>query len=315
MTILQIKNAGPMMTVQDLGRKGMLHAGVSRCGPMDAPSMRLANALVGNSDECSTIEFAMFGGTLAVSEPARIAVTGGEIDVKINAVSVAPWESHWLNPGDLLSIGSIKGAVWGYLAISGGINVPKTLGSRSTHIRTALGGLDGRCLRKDDILEIGEAAPAPLMTVTQKRSFHGDVIRVVPGPQADYFDADNWQIFLGNPYHVSAKRDRMAQALEGPEINAAGGHDIVSDGTVFGSIQVPGSGLPLVLMAERQTTGGYPKIATIATVDLPKLAQTPTGAPVRFVRITAELAEELLIADRQTIRNQLADIVPKTDQA
>lgn len=315
MNVIQIKNSGPMMTVQDLGRPGMLHAGVSRCGPMDTPSFRLANALVGNSEGCGAIEFAMFGGTFVTSIPVRIAVTGGMVDVKIDGVAVSPWESHWLQPQSQLTIGAMKGAVWGYLAISGGLNVPETLGSRSTHIRTGLGGLDGRCLQKDDIIALGEAAPAPLLVQSHPRIFNGDVIRVVPGPQADYFDDETWQIFLGQPFTISAKRDRMAQSLEGPRLKAVGGHDIVSDGTVFGSMQVPGSGQPLVLMAERQTTGGYPKIATVATVDLPKFAQTPTGASVRFVSISAEEAEELLIADRQAIKTSLAALAKKPDPA
>ncbi|WP_319410839.1 biotin-dependent carboxyltransferase family protein [uncultured Cohaesibacter sp.] len=315
MNVIQIKNPGPMMTIQDLGRSGMLHAGVSRSGPMDAPSFRLANALVGNPQESAAIEFAMLGGSFAASAPVRVAVTGGAVEVKIDNVPVAPWESHWLMPGAILSIGVVKGAVWGYLAISGGLEVPVTLGSRSTHIRTGLGGLEGRCLQKDDIIEIGEAFSSPLMVQSQPRIFNGDVIRIVPGPQADYFDDANWQIFLGQSYRVSAKRDRMAQALEGPQLSAAGGHDIVSDGTVFGSIQVPGSGLPLVLMAERQTTGGYPKIATIATVDLPKFAQTPTGAPVRFVSISPQEAEDLLIAERQASKASLASLSKKPDPA
>ena len=315
MNVIQIKNPGPMMTVQDLGREGLLHAGVSRCGPMDMPSFKLANALVGNDEQVSAIEFAMFGGTFAVSVPVRFAVTGGLMDVKIDGVPVAPFESHWLQPQSELSIGAIKGAVWGYLAISGGLAVAPTLGSSSTHIRTGLGGLEGRCLAKGDILEIGAFEAAPLKVASQPRLFHGDIIRVVPGPQADYFDEDVLKIFFGQPYTVSPKRDRMAQALEGPTLEAARGHDIVSDGTVFGSIQVPGSGLPLVLMAERQTTGGYPKIGTIATVDLPKFAQTPTGTPVRFVPVSAEEAEDLLIADRQILKASLASLAKKQDPA
>lgn len=308
---LRIRQAGPMVTVQDLGRKGLQHSGVSGSGPMDAPSFRIANALVGNRQDMASLEFAIAGGTFEVTEPVRFAVTGGDVDIRIDGSAVRPWESHDLFPGSTLVIGGLRSAVWGYLAFSGGIDTPLILGSRATHLRTGLGGHEGRCLRAGDLLPIGRPDLIPHLALTKPWRRSNRPINVVAGPQDDYFDASAWRIFLGSSFVVSASRDRMAQMLDGPAIAACRGNDIVSDGTTLGSIQVPGSGKPIVLMAERQTTGGYPKIATVASVDVPRLAQTPSGMAIRFRLISQATAEALLIAERQALRDVIADFSQK----
>jgi allophanate hydrolase len=313
MTDLLIRQAGPMLTVQDLGRVGMLHLGVSGSGPMDAASMRIANRLVGNDEGRAVLEFAHVGGHFEVFEPVRFAVTGGAVEITVDGERRDGWESFPLLPGQLLKIGALRDAVWGYLAFSGGLDTPPVLGARSTHLRTGIGGFEGRRIAAGDRLPLGTGEAAPLMALT--RPFRRPIgpVRVVKGPQGDHFDAAAWGDFLGTGFTISASRDRMAQMLEGPAICAVGGHDIVSDGTVGGSIQVPSSGRPIVLMAERQTTGGYPKIATVASVDLPRLAQAMTGSSLRFKLISQDEAEELFIAQSQALIAALSGLEEKSD--
>lgn len=315
MTNILIKQAGPMLTVQDLGRSGMLHLGVSGAGPMDGPSMRIANRLVGNADTQALLEFAHVGGQFEVTQPVRFAVTGGMVDITVDGERRHGWESFALLPGQVLRIGALRDAVWGYLAFSGGIDTPPVLRARSTHLRTGIGGLEGRRIAAGDSLPLGATQPAPLLAVVQPFRRPLGPMRVIKGPQGDHFDAAAWDDFLGNDFTISASRDRMAQMLEGPIIRAAGGHDIVSDGTVSGSIQVPSSGRPIVLMAERQTTGGYPKIATVASVDLPRLAQAKTGSAVRFTLISQDEGEDLSIARSQALAAALSGLEPTSDPA
>jgi 5-oxoprolinase (ATP-hydrolysing) subunit C len=311
MSFLDIQQIGPMATVQDLGRKGFQHAGVSGSGPMDTPSFRIANALVGNDPMCAALEFAGVGGSFTIARPVRVAVTGGDVDIRLDGTKVHPWESYDLLPGMTLAIGALRECVWGYLAISGGIDVAPVLGSRSTHLRTGLGGHEGRRLQVGDRLPIGEAVASANLALRQPWRRSARPIQVICGPQDDYFSTDVHETFLRTPFVVSASRDRMAQMLDGPPILAAGGHDIVSDGTCPGSIQVPASGKLLVLMAERQTAGGYPKIATVASVDLPRLAQVASGRTIRFAHISQERAEALLIAERLALRGILVNLVAK----
>lgn len=311
MNFLEIRQIGPMATVQDLGRKGLLHAGVSGSGPMDTPSFRIANALVGNDPAAAGLEFAGVGGSFAVGMPVRFAVTGGDVDIRLDGMKVHPWESYDLFPGMTLTIGALRECVWGYLAISGGIESAPVLGSRSTHLRSGLGGYEGRRLQIGDCLPIGKSDASANLALTQPWRRSRRPVQVILGPQHDHFSEDVQQTFLRSPFVVSASRDRMAQLLDGPPILADGGHDIVSDGTCPGSIQVPASGKLLVLMAERQTAGGYPKIATVASVDLPRLAQVPSGQSIRFAQISQDQAEDLLIAERLALHTILANLVAK----
>lgn len=301
-----------MASVQDLGRKGWLHAGVSGAGPMDPQSFRLATALVGNAPDAAGLEFAAIGGRFEVSAPVRFAVTGGGVDIRRGEERLHVWESHDLRPGEVLTIGALRGCMWGYLALSGGIDTPPVMGSRSTHLRSGIGGHDGRRLQVGDRLPLGSAAPAPLLALRHPvRQRPSDTLRVVPGPQDDRFAAEVLRTFLASPFSLSSARDRMAQVLDGPTLVAEGGHDIISDGTCAGSIQVPAAGRPLVLMAERQTTGGYPKIATLASADLPSLAQLATGHRVRFRAVSQAEAEDALLAARAELARCLGALGEK----
>lgn len=307
---LSIVKPGLMMTVQDAGRRGYLRSGVSRSGPMDAEAFGMANALVGNDPDSAALEFAYFGGSFTAFTALRIAVTGAVTDLRIDGKPVPIWQSHPVPTGALVTVGAIRDGVWGYVAVAGGIVTEPVLGARATHLRTGLGGHGGRALQEGDILPLGEAKPAPELRLIRPWRLRRGPVRVVPGPQEDHFDAETWARFLRHPHTVSAKRDRMAMLLEGPQLPACKGHDIVSDATLAGSVQVPGSGQPIVLMADRQTTGGYPKIATVASVDLPRLAQMPTGARFRFLRIGQAEAEDLLLASRAAYAEALAGLEP-----
>ncbi|MFK4770840.1 biotin-dependent carboxyltransferase family protein [Rhizobium sp. ZW T2_16] len=293
--LLTILRAGPLMSVQDDGRYGFRARGVSTSGAMDRDAHAIANALVGNDADAAAIEFALTGGAFTADRNTLIAVTGGSCQVEIAGRRISTWESHLLRSGETLTVGALRGAVWGYIAMSGGIAIPKMLGSRSTHLRTAVGGLNGKALSAGDILPLGDSEKrAPRTLGTPYLRGHGP-ISIMPGPQDDYFDEDAWKTFLRQPYRTTTARDRMAMVLDGPVLQAFKGHDIVSDATVVGSIQVPGSGKPIVLTADGQTTGGYPKIATVASFDLARLAQLPAGQQFLFRAISADLAEEQTI--------------------
>ncbi|TNM63695.1 5-oxoprolinase subunit C family protein [Aliirhizobium smilacinae] len=293
--LLSIHRSGPLMSVQDGGRYGFRARGVSTSGAMDRDAHAIANALVSNEPGAAAIEFALIGGAFTADRDVLVAVTGGRCAIDIAGKAVATWESHLLKAGETLTIGALRGAVWGYLAISGGITIPEVLGSRSTHLRTAVGGLDGRVIASGDILPLGETGKLKSRMLGTPYLRGNAPIAVIPGPQDDYFDESAWKTFLRQPYRTTTSRDRMAMVLDGPALSALKGHDIVSDATVVGSIQVPGSGKPIVLTADGQTTGGYPKIATIVSFDLARLAQLPAGQDFMFRAISADMAEEQAI--------------------
>lgn len=311
---ITIVQAGPMLTVQDQGRTGLRHLGVSGAGPVDPGAMALAGALVQNAASAAALEFAGPAGSFTTSRPVRFAVVAGECDIRIDDCQVAAGESHRLQPGEVLKIGAPAGLVFGYLAFSGGVETDPVLGSRATHLRTGVGGIEGRGLRAGDRLPLGADDPdAPcLRPATAPRPGQGP-IRLVLGPQQDYFDDAVLAALTDADFAVTPQRDRMAMVLGGTELPAARGHDIVSDGTVPGSIQVPGSGQPLVLLAESQTTGGYPKIATILTADLPRLAQMPVGAVFRFAAVTRDQGEQILIDHLRARRATLSGLVAKAE--
>ncbi|MDH2328119.1 biotin-dependent carboxyltransferase family protein [Cereibacter sp. SYSU M97828] len=305
--MLEVVRPGVMLTVQDRGRTGLRHAGVSSAGPMDAAAFALANALVANDPGAAALEFAGIGGLFRAHAACRIAVTGGTPEMSIDGLRIGPDAAHRLAPGQVLTIGAMGGSVWGYLAVSGGIDCPPTLGSSATHLRSGLGGLDGGTVPAGAMLPIGPFDPrVPCLEPYPVAAPPWPVkdIRVVLGPQQDAFPPETWALLLSQPFTVTPARDRMAMTLDGPPLRARS-HDIVSDGTVAGSIQVPGSGRPLVLMAESQTTGGYPKIATVIGADLGRLAQVVTGGTVRFRAIDRDAAERVWIAHAQALRARL----------
>lgn len=291
---LRILAAGPGVTLQDGGRHGYLRFGVTAAGPMDPLAFATANKAIGAPVGAAAIEVSLGGVELGVEGGSvSVAVAGGAFKVALDGRDIPMPCVVRLMPEGRLSIRAGAEGAWCYVAPAGRIDVPPVLGSVSTHTRSGIGGINGRALAAGDLLPI--AAP---------RAFDDSVatiaapwldrpaaeIRVLLGPQDDTFAADQIAAFLDSPWTLSGRSDRMAYALEGPRLTHAKGFNIVSDGIAFGAIQVPGSGVPLVLMADRQPTGGYPKIATVIGADLGRLAQLRPGARFRFRAVTVEEA-------------------------
>jgi allophanate hydrolase len=247
-----------------------------------------------------------------VAASLRVALVGGSAGLAIEGQgTVVAGRSVRLTRGDRIRCGPLRDVSCGYLAVEGGIEVPPVLGSAATYVRSHIGGLHGGVLRAGDVLPVrdGDAAERPETMLA--RPFDPDFaapIRVVLGPQDDYFTEVAVQMFLSATYTISSQSDRMGYRLQGPALAHAGGYDIVSDGIVPGSIQVPGSGQPIVLLADSQTTGGYPKIATVISADLPLIGRRRPGAEVRFVTVTQEQAEQARREQERVLAQWIGDM-------
>ncbi|GAB0117927.1 5-oxoprolinase/urea amidolyase family protein [Acidisoma sp. 7E03] len=298
---LLIRAAGPGCTLQDGGRHGWLRFGVTPAGPMDRLAFETVHRALGNPAGGTAIEIGL-GGFEAVVEgaPLCFAIAGGRFVITVDGKPVPPAVLLRLETGAVLRIQPGAAGSWCYLAVAGRIDVPPMLGSTATHLRSGFGGLEGRALAGGDRLAIAEprlpaeasgALDAPWLDRP------AETIRVILGPQADYFPPKQIAAFLAGPWTLSTRRDRMAYFLEGPRLSHAEGFNIVSDGIAMGSVQVPGEGQPIVLMADRQPTGGYPKIATVIGPDLGRLAQARPGASFRFAAVTVEDAVAARVAE------------------
>lgn len=300
--ILRILDAGPGVTLQDAGRFGYLRYGVTAAGPMDRLAYATANLAVGSSVDAPALEVSLGGLDLTVEEkPVSIAIAGGAFTVRLEGKPLPPAVCLCLKPGETLSVRPGASGSWCYIAAGGRLDVPKTLGSVSTHTRSHLGGLNGAALAAGDGLPISVSAAAdkpPSRIHAPWLDRTAVIVRVLSGPQDDYFARDQIDTFLAGPWRVSAHSDRMGYHLEGPTLQHAKGFNIVSDGIPMGAVQVPGSGKPIVLMADRQPTGGYPKIATIIKADLGRFAQLRPGATLRFSMVSLEEAIQQLRVQR-----------------
>ncbi|MBR1132048.1 biotin-dependent carboxyltransferase family protein [Bradyrhizobium iriomotense] len=310
---LEIIEPGLSTTLQDLGRRGFQRFGISASGVMDPIALATANALVGNKLETAALEITLAGPTLTcTSAEIRFALAGADFAVAIDGRPVSSHETHDLKAGQRLSIGTARDGTRAVLAVSGGFQSAPILGSVSTHSRSQLGGLDGGPLRAGDRLPLAApglpARPHLMVSPAHRRRAQG-AVRVLLGPQDDAFSAEGIATFFASDYTVTALSDRMGCRLEGPRVQHAGAVGIVSDGTVFGSIQIPGNGQPIILLADRQTTGGYPKIATVISADLPRLAQLRPGERVRFQAVEEDVAVQLARDMRERIRRIDASLV------
>ncbi len=288
--IVRVLSAGPGSTLQDTGRHGYLRYGVTAAGPMDCLAHATANLAVGNPAGSTAIEVSPGGIEVTVEfGPLSVAVAGGEFEVSLDGKPLPSAAVLNLDEGAVLKIRAGCSGSWCYLAVAGRFVVPKVLGSHATHTRTGFGGVNGRAIIPGDRLRIeqsGSSKPSPGAIVAPWLERPVDTIRVVLGPQHDYFADDQIAAFLVGPWSVSEKRDRMAYFLDGPRLTHARGYNIVSDGIAMGAIQVPGDGRPIVLMADRQSTGGYPKIGTVIGPDLGRLAQARPGTAFRFEAVS-----------------------------
>jgi biotin-dependent carboxylase-like uncharacterized protein len=302
MSVLAVEQAGPATSVQDGGRFGALRFGLSSAGAMDRLALAAANALVGAPAGSAAIEIGPLAARFAVrGGPVRVALAGAQREISAGDRRVALGRTLRLAPGDTLVLRPPRGGVYTYLAVEGGISGTPVYGSLSVHARAGLGSPIARPLVAGDEIPVGSAADTSGERRLDLPPAERGPIRVVLGPQDDYFSADQIATFLDSEWRVAPASDRMGYRLDGPRVAAARGHNIVSDGIANGQIQIPGSGQPLVLLADRGTTGGYPKIACIVSADLGRFAQTPPGAKLRFAAVDIDAARALAVAWRATL--------------
>lgn len=290
---LKIIKPGLFTTVQDLGRYGYESYGFTPAGVMDYESYYLANALLGNDYNCGVLELTLYGITFEVLHSTSMSSAGAEMELTINEEPFDTGTAVDLVKGDIVKFGGVKKGARTYIAFSGGLDLPKELGSYSTHTRSKMGGYKGRVLKAGDILLVKGKTVEHNFPVITKVLTEDTEIRFIPGQQNDRFDSVNKRIFTESEYTLTKDSDRMGCRLEGPAVVSADDDDILSEPTQFGSIQVPKNGQPIVLLADRQTAGGYKKIGTVAKVDLPKIAQKKPGEKITFTEVSVDEASQL----------------------
>jgi biotin-dependent carboxylase-like uncharacterized protein len=294
-----IRSAGLLTTVQDAGREGYQRYGMPVSGAMDSFSMRLANILVGNDTGIACLEATIAGPEIEFTEQTIVAVTGADMGPCINGRSALMYTMLKVKKGDILSFTGLVSGCRSYIAFAGGIDLPEVMGSRSTYLRASVGGFDGRALRTGDVLPLGKIT-ADLKIMEIPRDIipvykPSQTIRIISGPEADRFELEGLRSFLTAEYMVTDRSDRMGYRLDGEQIiHKPDGPDIISAGISAGTVQVPGDGKPIILMADRQTTGGYARIANVITADLSLVAQMKPGDTIRFREVTLDHAQELL---------------------
>jgi biotin-dependent carboxylase-like uncharacterized protein len=297
--VIETMKPGLFTLLQDEGRWGYQAYGMPVAGAMDRYSYRVANLLAGNRRGAAALEMTMEGGTFKFSRKCLVALSGADMRARVNGLEVPNWSAFYVPAGGVLSFNSALTGCRTYLTVHGGFEVPPVLGSRSTYTRANVGGLDGRPLEEGDVLFTGQdvfSGTVPLSLPEQFLRRHDQEItlRVILGPQDDMFTSAGARTFLEGAYTISPEADRMGYRLDGPKIGHVGKADIISDALPLGAVQVPAHGMPIVMMADRQTTGGYAKIATVIGPDLSLLAQGKPGDAVRFSRCSDEEAVEAL---------------------
>ncbi|RSD26641.1 biotin-dependent carboxyltransferase family protein [Mesobacillus subterraneus] len=302
--ILKVRKPGMQTTVQDLGRTGYQQFGISPSGAMDTYSLQMANILVGNLPGEAGLEIAMLGPELEALHDVSIAICGGDLQPVLNGNEVGMWKSFVFKKGDILSFGSGRNGARAYISFSGGIDIHPVLGSKSTFINGQLGGYKGRALEAGDVL-YGNPF------VRKSRFLHKDFVpeyrkklevRVSLGPHFDRFPKRTVDCFLSSEYKISPQSNRMGLRLQGPSLEHNDGADIISDAIPLGGIQVPANGQPIILMAERQTTGGYARIATVISVDIPLLAQAMPGTVITFKETSIQEAQASYLEQKKKMR-------------
>lgn len=310
---IEVLKPGMLTTVQDLGRTGFQQYGMIVSGAMDSYALRIGNILVGNDEAEAGLEITIIGPTLYFCEDAVIALTGGDISPTVNGAAINMWSSLYVEKGSTLEFGKLKAGARAYLTIRGGFDVPVVMNSRSTYLRGGIGGYLGRALQKGDCICFRRRHDdrPPSRNIHRNRRLHPTLIpsyptsievRVILGPQVDAFEEQSITDFLSQPYAITPQSDRMGYRLEGRKLEHMQSADMISDAIVMGSIQVPASGDPIILLADRQTTGGYPKIATVISVDLPFVAQAKPGDTLSFTQVTVEEAQQLFIEHEKRLK-------------
>ena len=306
-----VQRGGPLTTVQDKGRLGYQNLGFSASGAMDRRALRLANLLLDNEENDAVLEVTMVGPKFTFESPNCFVLTGADLKASLNGQVLETNRVYAAGAGDVVDFPQSfpsRGAR-AYIGFAGGLDLPPLMGSRSTYLKGKMGGLEGRGLKTGDRLEF--LAPRPQLPNLEKRRLPKDFetvyggrqvkIRVILGPQEDSFTPEGLKLFLNQPYRVTPNSDRMGSRLDGPVIPHKGRADIISDGIAFGAIQVPSEGKPIILLADRQSTGGYTKIANVITVDLPKVAQRMVGDEIRFEAVSVEQAQQWLRQEEEAL--------------
>ncbi|WP_264476600.1 5-oxoprolinase subunit C family protein [Jeotgalibacillus aurantiacus] len=323
--MIKVIEAGLLSSIQDNGRTGYQESGVIQSGVMDTFTLRIANTLVGNNESEGVLELTLTGPTLEFTEDHLIALCGADFSAEIDGAPAPLWRPVVVKKGSTLHMRFSKTGCRGVIAVAGGFDVPDVFGSKSTYLRAGIGGFKGRALDKEDVLPIGD--PGKESEATFKRAeespftwsvsgaytesvYSPEFIRVMPGLQFDEFTEESKRTFTNSTYKLSKQSDRMGFRMEGEPLERTTDEDILSEGVAFGTIQVPSDGQPIILLADRQTLGGYPKIGQVASVDLPALIQKKPGESVRFKWITVKEAQ-LLFKKREQEWQELKWIINK----
>jgi len=321
---LRVLTGGLQTTVQDLGRPLHQHQGIPGGGAMDRLAMRVGNLLVGNAAGAATLETTLIGPTLKFAEETLIALTGADLEAAVGATQIPPWHPALVPSGATLRFGRALRGCRSYIAVAGGIDVPLVFGSRSTYLRAEFGGFQGRALHAGDNLALGEpsslskriagslrtltngqaasvarwSAGASIRTGTGEEPF----VRLIRGAHTDLLTESSVAALVGSRFRISASSDRMGYRLDGESLSLRAPTELLSEGVAFGTVQLPPGGAPIVLMADRQTTGGYPRIGEVASVDLGLIAQLKPGDHLRFRFISLEEAQELYLGCEHDLR-------------
>jgi len=319
---INVIRPGLLATIQDLGRVGVQKYGIIVSGAMDQLSLRMANLLVGNGQDEAAIEITLYGTAFTFNHDHLIAITGGDLQPTLNDAPIPMWRPILVKKGSTLTFNSAVSGCRSYVAIAGGFNVPKELGSKSTYMRAKIGGFKGRALKKGDVLEIDCLSDRNQLFVEQFQSIHSyptwyinhsefysfqqiEKIRIIKGSEYEFFNEKSKQSFTNDHYQLTLEADRMGFKFEGQPLELNQAREFLSEGVTYGTIQVPANGQPIILMADRQTTGGYPKIGQVISADLPKLAQLQPNHQVTFEIVSIQEAEKALLQ----LENHLKEIL------
>lgn len=297
--MIEVIKPGLLTTIQDLGRWGYQRYGLSPSGALDSFAFLAANLLIGNPEDAAALEITVSGPTLKFHQDTLVAITGADLDPHLNSHPLPNWTACYIASGSILSFKQRKSGTRAYLSVWGGITVPPLMGSRSTYLLGHFGGLDGRPLKAGDLLPL-PPCPPDLKKLSGRFLPNGlrpaydrhPTVRVILGPFADYFTAEGVHAFLNSPYLITPQSDRMGYRLQGIPIARKIKEELITCGLANGTIQVPPDGQPIVLLADRQTIGGYPIIATVISADLPLIAQCAPGDKLRFTTTTLAEAQE-----------------------
>ena len=322
--MIKIIKPGILTTIQDLGRYGFQKFGVIVSGVMDSLSHRIANLLVGNEENAPTLEITMVGPVIEFERDTLISICGGDLSPSIDGKFVPLWRPVLVKKGSQLRFGQCKAGCRSYLAVAGGFDVPRVMGSTSTYLRAGIGGFKGRPLKTGDELKLSPPNNRSVQMIHDFSTKIGDQkfvatkwsvsagfipisnkipsIRVIKGRQYQLFSKESQKSFFREPFEITTQSDRMGYRLKGSVLSLTSAEEMISEAVNFGTIQVPPDGNPIVLLADRQTTGGYPKIGQVATVDLPYIAQLKPGDKIKFVEVSHEEAQRLYLEREREIQ-------------